>query len=197
MTHPGGDVAATPGAHVLLDRFIRLHAAHLDRAAGSAQHLASLIGDLGRLGTDAPAPHLATVAATELIVRVVDEVRVVHGGTHPVTIDAPADAAVHADPHLLRRVLTNLIGNAVRHTPVGTVVTVTVSPCTDEGGTGRRTITVEDNGTGFDPDAPTERLGLLLVRELTQRMGGTLTIDARSGRGTRAVVSLGAPCPPM
>ena len=41
------------------------------------------------------------------------------------------------------------------------------------------------------------RLGLLLVGELVARMDGVFTIDARPGGGTRAVVELPAPCPPM
>ncbi len=55
------------------------------------------------------------------------------------------------------------------------------------------TITVEDDGQGFDPAAIFERdrdsggVGLQVMRERAQSIGGDLQIDARPGRGTRIV----------
>jgi signal transduction histidine kinase len=173
-------------------------AAHLDRAAGSAQHLAALIAELDHLDAVRHDPAAVDMALPELIEGVCAELRVVHGDTHPIAVGWPGDdALVTADAHLLRRVLTNLIGNALGHTPVGTPVAVTVGEATTTTDRCRRDIVVEDSGPGFDPDAPTERLGLLLVGELLQRMGGTLDIGHPPGGGTRAVISLPAPCPPM
>ncbi len=56
--------------------------------------------------------------------------------------------------------------------------------------------TVEDDGVGFDVQAAERagRLGLRGMRERAELRGGTLTIDSRSGLGTR--VSVEIPCPP-
>jgi two-component system sensor histidine kinase QseC len=43
-------------------------------------------------------------------------------------LDAPTEAWVHADSALLRRLLANLLGNAVSHAPRGSVVQVALSP---------------------------------------------------------------------
>ena len=46
---------------------------------------------------------------------------------------------------------------------------------------------VEDDGVGFDPDAPETRsrqLGLTSMEERAQRLGGTLEIDSAPGVGT-------------
>jgi signal transduction histidine kinase len=57
-------------------------------------------------------------------------------------------------------------------------------------------ITIEDNGTGFDPIAarPSDRrgLGLVGIRERATHLKGSVKIDSASGRGTRLVVDLPA-----
>lgn len=175
--------------------------AHLDRAAGSAQHLATLIAELSRLAPDEQRPDATPCPTIELVEAVLAELRVVHGQDHRVSLESDiptgADGAgtVLADPHLLRRVLTNLIGNAMRHTPPGTAITVGIDPVTRIGDACHRTLRIDDDGPGIDRTGP--GLGLLLVAELVARMGGTFTIGRRPEGGTRAVVELPAPCPPM
>ena len=46
---------------------------------------------------------------------------------------------------------------------------------------------VEDDGVGFDPEAPetrSRRLGLTSMEERAQRLGGTLEISSAPGAGT-------------
>ena len=46
---------------------------------------------------------------------------------------------------------------------------------------------VEDDGVGFDPEAPgtrSRRLGLTSMEERAQRLGGTLEINSAPGAGT-------------
>ena len=55
---------------------------------------------------------------------------------------------------------------------------------------GRLRIVVEDDGRGFDPDAPTSRLGLAGIRERIEMLGGALRIDSSPGAGTVLTVDL-------
>ncbi|MFJ3234277.1 ATP-binding protein [Streptomyces sp. NPDC086787] len=109
---------------------------------------------------------------------------------------------VLADPPLLERVMANLVGNAVRHTPVGKKVLVTASALA-----GRVELRVVDRGPGLPADGrdrlfePFQRvgdtdnttglgLGLALARGLTEAMNGTLTPEDTPGGGLTMVVSL-------
>jgi signal transduction histidine kinase len=55
-------------------------------------------------------------------------------------------------------------------------------------------ITIEDNGTGFDPKAARSAdrrgLGLIGIRERVAHLKGSVTIDTGAGQGTRLVVEL-------
>jgi signal transduction histidine kinase len=110
---------------------------------------------------------------------------------------------VSADPLMLRRVLENLIGNALDSLDgrADGSVTVTTERIVEQRGGVR--ITVADTGRGmtrteldraFD-DFFTSKpggtgLGLSIVRRLVLDLGGALRIDTAPGSGTRAVVEL-------
>jgi signal transduction histidine kinase len=48
---------------------------------------------------------------------------------------------------------------------------------------------VQDNGNGFDPDHYNiKSVGLVLMREGVQNLGGQLIIDSEVGQGTKVVV---------
>jgi signal transduction histidine kinase len=50
---------------------------------------------------------------------------------------------------------------------------------------GRVTVTVTDDGDGFDPDTvETGHVGLHLLADLAHSRGGTLTVDSAPGAGT-------------
>ena len=106
------------------------------------------------------------------------------------------DASVKGDPLLLGEMLDNLIDNALRYTPSGGAVTVRsgyegVSPY----------LAVEDTGPGIPVwahDKVFERffriegtpgngsgLGLAIVREVVERHGALIKLDAPGDRGTR------------
>jgi len=53
-------------------------------------------------------------------------------------------------------------------------------------------VEVNDDGTGFDPDAPTRGLGLIGMRERVEGIGGSLGVESRSGHGARLVARLPA-----
>lgn len=55
------------------------------------------------------------------------------------------------------------------------------------------TVTVRDDGVGFDPRAQAQGFGLLGLRERLRAADGTLTLDAQPGRGTCVTATLRAP----
>ncbi len=57
-------------------------------------------------------------------------------------------------------------------------------------GTDAVTLTVRDNGAGFDPSGITAGLGLAGMRTRAQRLGATLLLGSAPGRGTEVVFTL-------
>lgn len=107
-----------------------------------------------------------------------------------------------ADEARLEQCLANLLRNAIRHTPPGGIVAVAARAEPDT-----VLIEVRDTGEGIAPaDLPHiwERfyrgestrgsggagLGLALVKELTEAMGGSVAVESEIGRGSRFTVRL-------
>ena len=109
--------------------------------------------------------------------------------------------AVRGDPVKLRRIISNLIGNAVKFTPAGQVHAHL--RCEPHGGRLKLSLTVRDSGIGIAPDrlervfepymqaeASTTRrfggtgLGLSIVRGLTKAMGGDTRAESENGGGS-------------
>jgi two-component system sensor histidine kinase ResE len=110
------------------------------------------------------------------------------------------------DPDRIEQVLTNLIDNAIRHTPAGGTVTLRVSRIEEE----TLLLEVEDTGSGIaEEDLPFvfERfykadkartrgqsggtgLGLSIVKHLVQAHGGNVSVRSRLGEGTVFMVEL-------
>jgi two-component system sensor histidine kinase DegS len=86
---------------------------------------------------------------------------------------------------MIFRALQELMGNAARHNedyPGKLQVSVTVSP--DDNAI---KVTVGDNGKGFDPAVidDSNGIGLKVIRERVELLGGYLEIDAALGQGCR------------
>ncbi|MFJ9155140.1 ATP-binding protein [Streptomyces sp. NPDC102270] len=148
--------------------------------------------------------------------------RAVHAASaraHPrgVRLNLHADAQVRivADPDRLRQAVDNLLDNALRHSPDGAVIDVTLS--TPHGpGADVAVIEVRDHGPGFPPaflplaferfrraDAARARagggagLGLAIVRSIAEAHGGSVVADNPEGGGARVRLELPlAPGPP-
>ncbi|HXT01025.1 MAG TPA: HAMP domain-containing sensor histidine kinase [Elusimicrobiota bacterium] len=121
-------------------------------------------------------------------------------------LDGAAPPSVLGDGALLRRVLDNLVHNAVEHTPAGGVIKIGVRP--EDGGV---TVEVSDSGPGVPAEArgavfrkffqkDVKRhvgnvgLGLALCEKVVLRHGGTIGIGDAAPKGARFYFTLpGAP----
>ncbi len=105
-----------------------------------------------------------------------------------------AELRVHGTPVLastaemeLYRIVQEALNNAVRHARAASVA---VDVDTTDGTV---TITVRDDGVGFDPAARAireRRLGLTSMRERAESLGGTLTIETAPRSGTTVRVEV-------
>jgi len=119
-----------------------------------------------------------------------------------LAVETPADLPLlDVDPVRIREVLSNLLANAIRHTPRGGRVTASGAAGPD----GRAVIfRVTDSGTGIDaellphvferfargPDSRGSGLGLAIARDLVSAHGGTITVRSLAGTGTTFEVVL-------
>ena len=175
----------------------------LDTAEGSLDRLSGLVEnllDMSRL----------QAGALALVVQEVDLADVVSGAVaslgppgEPVAIHVADDLPeVLADPALLERAVANLVQNALRFSPSGTVPRITASAHGE-----RVEVRVSDSGPGVPEDdrdqifLPFQRLGdhdnstgvglgLALSRGLVEAMAGQLTPEDTPGGGLTMTISL-------
>ena len=175
----------------------------LETADESLTALSKLITDLldvSRVEAGVLAVSLQPVDAADVVLAALEEIGL---GPDTVHLALAADLPpVSADPVLLQRVLVNVLANADRHAPVGTLVNVTTAV---HGGMAQ--VRIADHGAGIPSDrrdemfAPFQRmgdtdnttglgLGLALSKGFTEGMDGTLTAEETAGGGLTMVISL-------
>jgi two-component system sensor histidine kinase DegS len=84
------------------------------------------------------------------------------------------------------RALQELMGNAARHSQAS-LLKLNVDLTSES-----IRVSVDDNGKGFDFDAVQkgQSLGLKLIRERTEMLGGSFEVDSVAGKGTRIMFAL-------
>lgn len=117
-------------------------------------------------------------------------------------MDITSDCPVYGDRQLLQRLVSNLIDNAVKYTPAGGTITVSVAK--DEKGA---VLSVADTGIGIEPQEiqhlferfyrcdksrsqPGVGLGLALVRAIVLAHGGKIDVKSQPGEGAVFIVTL-------
>lgn len=110
---------------------------------------------------------------------------------------------VSADPDRVTEIFTNLIDNAIKYSMSGTVtVSHVVTPTSVD-------TRVTDTGIGMTPDEqsrlfqrfyraknadtkdiPGTGLGLWIIKQYVEHMGGTIRVESEKGKGTAFIVSL-------
>ena len=182
---------------------------YLGQAVESALQLKSIIDDmlsLRRMDTGETGVTLEGVAVADIVdetVRQLDPLAQAKGIEISVEMpDGPIRA--QADPQLLRLILSNLLSNAIKFNAPQGLVRV-FGQLDDQ----RVVVAVEDNGPGIPPEEmerifqrfyqienPLRRehegigLGLAIVREMSELMGGRVWVESELGAGSRFYLSL-------
>jgi PAS domain S-box-containing protein len=100
------------------------------------------------------------------------------------------------------QVFQNLLQNAIQHSPIGGLVTVSVGPATERRGTAL-VVTISDSGPGFSPEdlhhvfepffsrrRGGTGLGLAIVQKIVEEHGGSITARNRLEGGAAVTVRL-------
>jgi len=158
--------------------------------------------DVSRLEADQLTLQRRPTDLTALVKQVVRSTRV---GTdrHRIVLETPSSLQAWIDPLRLEQVLANLLDNAIKHSPHGEQIGVTLS----QPRPGRLELTVTDRGIGIPieardqiferffqarPEDATQVLGLGLnvSRQIVELHGGEIRADFPADGGTRFVVTL-------
>jgi PAS domain S-box-containing protein len=166
-------------------------ASHLTAQARKLDRLLSDLLDLDRLRLGHMPPNFSETDVAGVVKQVVQG----FDSDHPITMRGDPVVA-EIDGPKVERIVENLIANAVRHTPPGTEIEVSVAR-----GEGGVLITVDDRGLGVDEEEreaifepftrgvgsvaerPGTGIGLSLVAQFTELHGGRAWVEDNPGGG--------------
>jgi len=179
----------------------------------SGQHLLSLINDILDMAKIEAGKMTLHYEAVSLRSVCEDAVRLMRGKAQEAGLTLsiePGDLPdIEADQRGVKQIMLNLISNAVKFTPNGGSVTLSLTPFQGPAGENRVRVACADTGIGIAPEdlarlaRPFEQvegqhskttqgtgLGLALTKSLIEMHGGQLTIESEPGFGTVASFDL-------
>ncbi|WP_089725946.1 phosphate regulon sensor histidine kinase PhoR [Candidatus Thiosymbion oneisti] len=177
------------------------HRRPLQLMSSQAERMRSIVEDLltlSRLEMEDAATQSEPVDVPETLRLILDEARLLDAGGHELTVDIAPDLLLQGNRLELRSALSNLVFNAIQHTPSESRIWITWRE--DEDGP---LFAVKDNGEGIAREhVPrlTERfyrvdkarsrtsggtgLGLAIVKHVLNRHDARLTIESEPGQGS-------------
>lgn len=178
---------------------------HLDRIDGSVQQLLNMLDEMlmtaeiesGRMTYDPQALDLSS-----FLEDCAEDMRLLDGNSHPIIVSNTVHGLIEADPKLLRHMLNNLIGNAMKYSASGAEVRITA-----EAGRDQLHLAVHDQGIGIPADsqhklfepfyrAPNAKgfkgtgLGLNVVKECAECHHGHVSVVSAEGEGSTFTITL-------
>ncbi len=183
--------------------------AHLETIHSNGTHLLHLLNDIldiskieaGKIETEKTScdpAQLVGEVVTSLQARAIQKQIALR-----VNVLDPVPETIVSDPTRIRQIITNLVGNAIKFTDVGSVIVV-LQTLGEKSSPSHIVISVEDTGAGmtseqmsriFEPfvqaDSSTTRryggtgLGLTISKRLAEALGGSLEVSSELNVGTR------------
>lgn len=189
---------------------------YLKKIHTSGEHLLSLINDvldMSRIESGSVQIEYTTVHLPDILQ---DLRTIIDGSVYSkkqklhIDIQNVCHEDIITDKLRLMQVLLNIIGNAIKFTPMGGMICVCVSeqPCKKDG-YATVVFRVKDNGIGMSPEfqehvfdsfarehTVTENgiggtgLGMAITKNIVDMMGGTIRVESEVGKGTEFTVML-------
>jgi signal transduction histidine kinase len=132
-----------------------------------------------------------------------EELEPISFGKHELLFDVDRECStIYLDEHLLHHILINLLGNAIKYSPHGGKINLTIKPQTD-----RIIFEIQDRGIGIPEEEQKtifeqytrasnakniqgSGLGLWFVKHLIELQGGEIYLDSVVDKGTKFTVIL-------
>lgn len=142
---------------------------------------------------------------TDFLKKIVDEFQIIHAETHQLVFESRVIQKIPGDSRLLRQISANLISNAIKYSPQGSEVRVSL----DKSDLPQVVLTVQDQGVGI-PEADQGRmfqafqrgsnvgevlgtgLGLAIVKQAVEVHGGSVQLQSQVNYGTTVQVTIPA-----
>ena len=172
----------------------------LEAIKGAVLGMTALINDvllIGRTGSGKLKFNPVALDLEEAVTGIVDAIRFSHGSKHKLEFKcALTQPQRQVDEQLLRHIAINLLTNALKYSPEGSTVTVTMDESGEE-----ITLTFTDQGIGIPAedlpnlfesfhraanvgDRPGTGLGLAIVKSAAELHGGNILVTSKVGVGS-------------
>src|SRR5712691_222724 len=208
------------GRTEMMADFLQATPISADKVRSQIKHIRDsaerLIGMVDSLLTDAMADALnisirhEPIDVPALVTEVVEASRpLLDKKRQGIEVDAPESLTVSGDPDRLREAIDNLVSNAIKYSPIGGRIAMSVHAQGDDA-----MIRVSDNGPGLSPEdmsrlfgrfqrlsaKPTAGesstgLGLSIVKRIVELHGGQITVES-GGPGSGTTFTLALPLKP-
>ena len=178
---------------------------HLNRAEAAVRQLVQMLDDmlfLSQSDTDSLSVEYEELPIGDFLQKMIDEFQAIHNDTHNLHLMNYLSDSVMADSRLIYQITSNLISNAIKYSPSGSYVNITVDKDADH-----YTLKFEDQGIGI-PETDQSRLfaifqrssnvgdvrgtglGLAIVKQAVDLLEGSIQLESQEGIGTTITVRI-------
>ena len=180
---------------------------HLNRIDASVRQLIQMLDDM-LLVTQMEAGSLKykpePININEIIQHIVEEFQAINSEVCTLVFESNVNAVIMADTRLIRQIASNIISNAVKYSPLGGEVRVSLNQDNND-----YVLTVQDHGIGIE-ESDLERLfnafqrgsnvgrisgtglGLAIVKQAVSIHNGAIDLKSKVGEGTTVEVRIPA-----
>lgn len=180
---------------------------HINRIKDSVKHMNDLLEDflsLGKLEEGRVSVSAEDIYIRNFLDETAEEIRTLAKPGQEIAILYSGDDSFSTDPRLLKNILLNLLGNAIKFSPPQSTVQLNAVVSAS-----MLVVAVKDEGIGIAEEdqpylfssfyrgrnavnIPGTGLGLHIVKRYVEMLGGTLQLESSIGKGTSVTVSFPA-----